>query len=1005
MSQDGTDSDAPVSRFNLTFADDADRVPFHARDGVSSSMHYYKRILPQQLVRLWEGADLIVVIRPLNQSAAEVERKEHNAIAKDINTVLLSSCQGLQREERDSQLKTILRTHEMKRDGGDCLEFQMRLKNWPEREQLDTLNASPALLDHFWGSGAGLRFHICGYSTNKSVLFKLRHCHHLEFYLRTNDGNVLNDDIKFQDTGNPARLADPLLDQLFLMKGCKLSCLEIMMKYYKADAMALRRIKSKMDKAKAEGIKSSNESEEARVHNYLFDAMKDELSEDRLYKFTRKVDSVYYDHMLKHYSGFTKITDTALSPAEENEMYLQYCESFPTCHAVFSQIVSASSFRVELATAFGEFEYSPVVDVGDTCDDTDDACNNTDDACDDTDDASDNNDDPPTYDIPPTDATVNELWVDEDIDTNKADDVHDKPQEDLNSSKKNGLLHKKEKACLEYFLAMIRIRSQKQLSYWAMLSPLAHHCKGYLQPGTKNPLLGVGCNIKTAWHKMDKIFEECTPARMALIKRQLTITLVFDNWQRMINKLWQDQGKSSVYQRGTAFFVKQDKAFSLPVGTVMESSSGLLFTVTSCTEIDPYTYMIIGELVPFPVIADKKDSYDAMLSEVRVIAVEGFMWPRIGWSVSSIPGLEKCQDIRYGMDQHIPAPLGATVGHDVLSDDILTSKRELGAAVGITTRIIPTAEGHSLFVRAQQLNELDGYAEYLKTHYASDNEVTQQIEEEGAQSTTQPIINPVPRNKIKDDLFLGIMKDSSKQMHYVRTFERDILNVINPQRKVQDKFHFFPICPREETSTKGMLLTSATLNESLGLLDKLPSGGFGLDVNAMKRKVAMHGDALSCITHTNSKIAIAKKGTVPGNERLVNDLLGAHSRIDMQKGLFHQLMHQCAVVYIKYYGGFMQPMQVALAKKRVKGDPVKSHFQDHDKHQMELYHAARRFRFAMFIESLTVEDLEHDRSLEGGKPLLSLEGKMKQFCEDFETSDHEPSRVVALYLKDVSSYS
>ena len=202
------------------------------------------------------------------------------------------------------------------------------------------------------------------------MLFKLRHCHHLEFYLRTNDGNVLNDDIKFQDTGNPARLADPLLDQLFLMKGCKLSCLEIMMKYYKADAKALRRIKTKTDKAKADGIMSSKKSEEAWEHNYLFDTMKDELSEDRLYKFCCKVDSVYYDHMLKNYSGFTQITDTALSPAEENEIYLQYCESFPTCHAVFLQIVSASSFRVELATAFGEFEYSPVVDVGDACDDT-----------------------------------------------------------------------------------------------------------------------------------------------------------------------------------------------------------------------------------------------------------------------------------------------------------------------------------------------------------------------------------------------------------------------------------------------------------------------------------------------------------------------------------------------------------------------------------------------------------------------------------------------------------
>jgi hypothetical protein len=218
----------------------------------------------------------------------------------------------------------------MKRDGGDCLEFQMRLKNWPEREQLDTLLASPALLDHFWGGGAGLRFHVCGYSRHKSVLFKLRHCHHLEFYLRTKDGNVLNDDIKFQDTSNPARLADPLLDQLFLMKGCKLSCLEIMMKYYKADANALRRIKAKMDKAKAAGIKSSHESEEARVNNYLFDAMKEELSEDRLYKFSRKVDSVYNDHIVNNYSGFTQITDTALSPAEENEIYLQDCESFPT---------------------------------------------------------------------------------------------------------------------------------------------------------------------------------------------------------------------------------------------------------------------------------------------------------------------------------------------------------------------------------------------------------------------------------------------------------------------------------------------------------------------------------------------------------------------------------------------------------------------------------------------------------------------------------------------------
>ena len=145
----------------------------------------------------------------------------------------------------------------------------------------------------------------------------------------------------------------------------------------------------------------------------------------------------------------------------------------------------------------------------------------------------------------------------------------------MNASNKASLLHRREEACLEYFLALICLRCQKQLPYWSMLSPLAHHCKGCLQPGTKNPLIGVGCNIKTAWHKLDKISKECTPARMALIKRQLTITLVFDNWQQMIQNLWQDIGKSSVYQRGTAFFVKQDKAFYLPCGTVMVSATGL----------------------------------------------------------------------------------------------------------------------------------------------------------------------------------------------------------------------------------------------------------------------------------------------------------------------------------------------------------------------------------------------------------------------------------------------
>ena len=102
-----------------------------------------------------------------------------------------------------------------------------------------------------------------------------------------------------------------------------------------------------------------------------------------------------------------------------------------------------------------------------------------------------------------------------------------------------------------------------------------------------------------------------------------------------------------------------------------------------------------------------------------------------------------------------------------------------------------------------------------------------------------------------------------------------------------------------------MLLTSATIHGKLGFLNKLEGGEFGLDVNALKWRATVYGDALLCVTHRNSKLVIAKRGTVPGNDKLVHDLLGAHSRIVTQKGLFHQFMHQSAVVYIKYYGAFM----------------------------------------------------------------------------------------------------
>ena len=101
----------------------------------------------------------------------------------------------------------------------------------------------------------------------------------------------------------------------------------------------------------------------------------------------------------------------------------------------------------------------------------------------------------------------------------------------------------------------------------------------------------------------------------------------------------------------------------------------------------------------------------------------------------------------------------------------------------------------------------------------------------------------------------------------------------------------------------------------------------------------------------------------------------------------------------------MQLIQVELSVKRVKGNPVKIHFQDHDKHLLKLYRGCRRLRFAKFLQSLTTEQQQEDQEKVSGESVLSIEDRMTAFFSSWGTTDHKPSRVIALYVKDLASYS
>ncbi len=133
--------------------------------------------------------------------------------------------------------------------------------------------------------------------------------------------------------------------------------------------------------------------------------------------------------------------------------------------------------------------------------------------------------------------------------------------------------------------------------------------------------------MQTVWDTLNDIFDSTAAARADVISNQFTISMAFDNWQQMVQKIWQMQGSSSNYLKGVAAFVKKDKAIVLPIGSVLKSPSGILFCIVSCNYMDAYSTIIRGELI---------DEYDAMDNghsvsmEVTRVTTGLLLWPTIG---------------------------------------------------------------------------------------------------------------------------------------------------------------------------------------------------------------------------------------------------------------------------------------------------------------------------------------------------------------------------------------
>jgi hypothetical protein len=321
----------------------------------------------------------------------------------------------------------------------------------------------------------------------------------------------------------------------------------------------------------------------------------------------------------------------------------------------------------------------------------------------------------------------------------------------------------------------------------------------------------------------------------------------------LIPKKIQTGGSSAVYHRAVAYFVKRDKAILLPVGSILCSPSGVLFSVASSRFVDAYETILTGFPVTyiFPLLENVYLTESSVFNGVMGMQC-GLPWPRIGWDVLSFTQSIRCPApvSHTYVGEVIPPPYRAYVHRDQdLSSMLFSCPRRFVEPGSSDGRMLMTDEYHRTVVQAQIVLAMKGFCTYLCDLQHWREELALIDEEDGNLDRTPcfPGACHIPTDVSCKDAFVQVMQSCSKEVMNALTFQRDIVRHLHPRARIPDKYHCFPLIPRDETSNEGMLMTVLGIHFSLGLLERMPSGNIKRGMNVGKRKVFMYGDAMTVV--------------------------------------------------------------------------------------------------------------------------------------------------------------
>jgi hypothetical protein len=365
------------------------------------------------------------------------------------------------------------------------------------------------------------------------------------------------------------------------------------------------------------------EQEDGMDPVHVLDMIRLELTDDKIDLFIGIVEDIYKKSFELQYKGFTVVNDYLVERRDIKVMYQTFINTFPFVHSVLTLTVS-------------HLRYNAV-----------------------------------------------KLSVQMSLGEDAASDV---VGDGYNASEDNNELTKHQQALLEFFIAKLRLWSQKNMGHWAMLLPLSCHSHGLVAAAPFHPLRGTGCSCAVLWRMLNDLYDRMVSAQLDTVCQQYTVSMAFDNWQQMLKKTWQTNGCSGNYLKSVASFIKKDKAVMIPIGSVLRSQLGVIFKTTLFCFLDAYLTVVGGELMtniyPLPLVNDKfameeinnLDKAQRIVEQEVVHVMTGtLLMPLVCWDVMHLAGQALTPHMSY-IDFPNPPPIHACVEKDISMDILFFGK-------------------------------------------------------------------------------------------------------------------------------------------------------------------------------------------------------------------------------------------------------------------------------------------------------------------------------------------